>query len=153
MRLLRRGYGGSSQAHGLALVVMECQQRRVEAVGHTAPTARALKASSKDKQPPGGAYAAVGFAYGVAEATTQAANNASGAARDAEAEDSPDTEDSEDDQAAAVAATLGIRSLGRHVREDKRQRAEEAERSNQPRPVTVKEVRMMRHARGVMCRS
>jgi hypothetical protein len=139
VRLLRRGHGAADQARGLALVVHEALERRVDAVGHTAPTARGIKAAQHGQHghapPAAGAYAAVSFAYGGASAAAEPE-----AEDDESDDDSQDSDDSQDAAAAALAASCGIADLGWHVRAEKRRRAEEAGRTVQPR-VTVKEVR------------
>ncbi len=146
VRLLRRGYGGAEQQRGLALVVHEGMQRRVEAVGHTAPTARGLKSGEPGQAAQQASHAAVPFSYG---GTTVAGEDEEDEGGDSD--DSCDTDDSQDAQAAALAAACGIRDLGWHVRADKRRRTEEAGRDTQWRRTTVKEVRLLR--RPQPCRS
>ena len=135
VRLLRRGHGGEAEARGLALVAHEALQRRVDAVGHTAPTARDLKAAAQQPQQPG-AFGAVPFAYGGDELR---AEEPDGGEEDSDS-DSADSDDSQDAQAAALAAACGIRDLGWHVRAEKRRRAEEAGRGDVSKRPSVKEV-------------
>jgi hypothetical protein len=151
VRLLRRGYGAEEQARGLALVAQEALARRVAAVGHTAPTARGLKAQAHGGHGAGaapvGAYAAVGFSYGAGAAAADDDEDGAGDDDDG-GSSSADSDDSQDAAAASAAAACGILDLGWHVRAERRRRAEEEERSahfsGRPR-ITVKDVRRTPH--------
>jgi hypothetical protein len=166
VRLLRRGYGAEEQARGLALVAHEALQRRVDAVGHTAPTARGLKAQAHGGHGAhgggggggggGGAYAAVGFSYGGAAGADEGEEDEPGD-DEGGGSSSADSDDSQDAAAAAAASACGIRDLGWHVRAERRRRAEEEERSANfsGRRVTVKDVRahgtLTRHTHARAC--
>ena len=113
VRLLRRGLDGAEQPRGLALVEAEALQRRVAAVGHTAPTAREVRV------PPAAALARGG----------------------SDDDDDDDSEDSEDEQAAALAAACGIGDYGWHVRDEKRRAAEAAGAGPTAPHITKRDVR------------
>lgn len=123
VRLLRRGLGGAEQAAGLEAVEAEALQRRVQAVGHTAPTAREVRSAPSAPQP---------FSYG---------GTAAAAAASDDDEEEGGSEDSEDEQAAALARECGIADFGWHVRDEKR-RAAEAQGAGPSAPhVTKRDVR------------
>ena len=118
VRLLKRGLGGAEQPRGLALVESEALQRRVAAVGHTAPTAREMRVPA----------AAAGAAPALAR----------GGSDD---DDDDGSEDSEDEAAAALAAACGIADYGWHVRDEKRRAAEAAGAGPAAPHITKRDVR------------
>ena len=115
VRLLKRGLGGAEQPRGLALVESEALQRRVAAVGHTAPTAREMR--------------------------VPAAGAAPALARGGSDDDDDDSDDSEDEAAAALAAACGIADYGWHVRDEKRRAAEAAGSGPAAPHITKRDVR------------
>lgn len=115
VRLLRRGLGGAEQPRGLQLVEAEALQRRVAAVGHTAPTAREVRGSAVPVPAP--------------------------LPLPAGSDDDDDGSDySEDEQAASLAKACGIADYGWHVRDEKRRAAEAAGASGQQPHVTKRDV-------------